>query len=461
MKHTAQVSTQEAELYSFGKMLDATVSCLPNGLVLVDPNFNIIKVNGKYIELLEITIPLSPGDSIPNKVVPHIWDNVVDTDEMMAFLKQCAEDPKATVEGAMSIKQPYKRIKLFSSPVQDDNGAMIGRVVVKYDVTAEEKFAEALKETVEQRTLELNAKNKELQSTMEELRRTQEAILQTEKLAVIGEMSGKMSHEILNPLTAISTRIHLRQQSASDMLKIMGAMRKVILEWDERLNNGDLLDYLIRSVDGTTCGSNDIHLLKQICEALHAESEQYGEDLDFMGGQVLRIVRLIEGFREMSRRQKIIEDVEIKNVVDEAIEGMRDGIIKRDIQITQDITEMPTLKADAVELISIFSNVIRNAIQAVDEKKGAYKKQINVTGWFDAERNRINVRISDNGVGLSVENREDIFKQYTTKGREGTGLGLSLSRRIARSYNGDMCVEKSEPGQGATFRIWFELKKGR
>ncbi|MBW2644725.1 MAG: GHKL domain-containing protein [Deltaproteobacteria bacterium] len=429
MKHTAQVSTQESELYSFGKMLDATITCLPNGLALVDPNFNIIKVNGKYIELLEITIPLSPGDSIPNKVVPHIWDNVVDTDEMMAFLKQCAEDPKATVEGAMSIKQPYKRIKLFSSPVQDDNGAMIGRVVVKYDVTAEEKFAEALKETVEKRTLEFNAKNKELQSTMEELRR--------------------------------STRIHLRQQSASDMLKIMEAMRKVILEWDERLNNGDLLDYLIRSVDGTTCGSNDIHLLKQICEALHAEREQYGEDLSFMGGQLVRIVRLIEGFREMSRRQRIVEDVGIKKVVAEAIEGMRDGIIKRDIQITQDITEMPTLKADAVELISIFSNVIRNAIQAVDEKKGAYKKQINVTGWFDAERNRINVRISDNGVGVLVENREDIFKQYTTKGREGTGLGLSLSRRIARSYNGDMCVEKSEPGQGATFRIWFELKKGR
>jgi signal transduction histidine kinase len=99
----------------------------------------------------------------------------------------------------------------------------------------------------------------------------------------------------------------------------------------------------------------------------------------------------------------------------------------------------------------VVENLIKNALDAIDHKGG--KIDINV----HEARKTVEIEIADNGKGIEMKRRKDVFRPgYSTK-RRGWGLGLSLSKRIIEGYhNGKIYVKNSSPGQGTTFKIILE-----
>jgi signal transduction histidine kinase len=99
----------------------------------------------------------------------------------------------------------------------------------------------------------------------------------------------------------------------------------------------------------------------------------------------------------------------------------------------------------------VIENLVKNALDAIDHKEG--KININVTEG----RKTVDIEITDNGKGIEMKRRKDVFRPgYSTK-RRGWGLGLSLSRRIIEGYHsGKIYVKNSAPGQGTTFKITLE-----
>jgi signal transduction histidine kinase len=99
----------------------------------------------------------------------------------------------------------------------------------------------------------------------------------------------------------------------------------------------------------------------------------------------------------------------------------------------------------------VVENLVKNALDAIDHKEG--KININVTEG----RKTVEIEISDNGKGIEMKRRKDVFRPgYSTK-RRGWGLGLSLSKRIIEGYhNGKIYVKNSAPGMGTTFKIILE-----
>ncbi len=96
----------------------------------------------------------------------------------------------------------------------------------------------------------------------------------------------------------------------------------------------------------------------------------------------------------------------------------------------------------------VIENLIKNALDAIENKMG----QIKIT--VKPNKNKIEIDVTDNGKGIEMKRRKDIFRPgYSTK-RRGWGLGLSLSKRIIESYhNGKIFVKTSSPGEGTTFKI--------
>ncbi len=96
----------------------------------------------------------------------------------------------------------------------------------------------------------------------------------------------------------------------------------------------------------------------------------------------------------------------------------------------------------------VIENLIKNALDAIENKKGKIEINIKEAKKF------IEIEISDNGKGIDMKRRKDIFRPgYSTK-RRGWGLGLSLSRRIIEDYHGGkIFVKNSTPGEGTTFKI--------
>jgi hypothetical protein len=96
----------------------------------------------------------------------------------------------------------------------------------------------------------------------------------------------------------------------------------------------------------------------------------------------------------------------------------------------------------------VIENLIKNALDAIDEKSGQIKIHVKET------RKSVDIELSDSGKGIDINRRKDVFRPgYSTKKR-GWGLGLSLSKRIIDGYHGGkIFVKSSAPGEGTTFKI--------
>lgn len=96
----------------------------------------------------------------------------------------------------------------------------------------------------------------------------------------------------------------------------------------------------------------------------------------------------------------------------------------------------------------VIENLIKNSLDAIDHKEGEIS--INVID----STHKVEVDVTDNGKGIDIKRRKDVFRPgYSTK-RRGWGLGLSLSKRIIEVYhNGKIMVKNSAPGEGTTFKI--------
>lgn len=112
--------------------------------------------------------------------------------------------------------------------------------------------------------------------------------------------------------------------------------------------------------------------------------------------------------------------------------------------------EKACVRADETHLNSIFSNLIINAKDAIEESKSA-NGEIMVS--VEQPGNQFVISVQDNGLGIPETRLNEIFEPFfSTKPTKGTGLGLSIVKRLVRLYNGGIDV-KTEPNKGATFIV--------
>ena len=128
----------------------------------------------------------------------------------------------------------------------------------------------------------------------------------------------------------------------------------------------------------------------------------------------------------------------------------------RDVQVTMDLTGDGTLECVPEELGQVVTNLVQNAIEAVADGIGV----VRVTGSSDGATLRLAVR--DNGPGIDAETMGRLFTPFfTTKGpNRGTGLGLTISRRVVESLKGTLKVTSS-PGKGACFAVEVPVRQAR
>ncbi|MGE5528122.1 MAG: sensor histidine kinase [Patescibacteria group bacterium] len=305
-----------------------------------------------------------------------------------------------------------------------------------------------------------------LAEALENLRAAQADLLQTSRLAAVGELAGRVAHEILNPLTAVLGRVQMRLgEGASEAGERPHEIMAAVLDtWSARAGDpGGLAAYLDSpspTTPGLSCGDEDLRDLRRLLELDAVEKDRHKKDMEFIETQMLRLVRLIEGLRELGRRTRSARAVDLAEAVGQAMEVMAPTLNRARVAASIDLPPgLPPVEADPDELMQVLTNLLRNAVQAI-EGTGRGSGSIAVTGG--ARAGRVELAISDDGVGIPGENLERVFEAgFTTKPREqGTGLGLNISRRFMRECRGDLEIAKSTPGGGTTFLAWFPLPAG-
>ncbi len=290
------------------------------------------------------------------------------------------------------------------------------------------KFIAAQKEELElivaERTAEITHQKDELQHALTELKTTQTQLIHSEKMASLGELTAGIAHEIQNPLNFVNNFSEI---------------------------NFDLIEEMKSELDAGNAQA----------AVLIAENIKDNEQKIIHHGK--RADAIVKGMLQHSRSsngQKELTD--INALADEYLRLSYHGLRAKDKSFN---ATMETHFDESLEKIDVipqdvgraFLNLFTNAFYAVTEKKEHSNDDFKPTVSVFTKKltNKIEVRIKDNGMGISPKALDKIFQPFfTTKpSGHGTGLGLSLSYDIiTKGHGGEMKVETLE-GEFAEFII--------
>jgi two-component system C4-dicarboxylate transport sensor histidine kinase DctB len=256
--------------------------------------------------------------------------------------------------------------------------------------------AAQLEKMVSERTLDLENEIKLHKKTEKTLRATQHELIQAAKLALVGEMSTSISHELNNPLAAI-------RSYADNARQFLG------------INNS-------RKVD---------------------------ENLERIAGLTERMAKISAQLKLFSRKSSgQLEPTKLGPVVQTAIELASPQYRKKKIQINKQGVESGIYaNVDIIGLEQVLINLISNAAHAIgDENEG----EVRISTQQADES--IFIHVDDSGPGIEEKDLSRIFEPFFTTREAGLGLGLSISARIVASMNGKLTA-RNLTGGGARFTI--------
>jgi len=382
---TEQLRAEE-ELRNSKERLQLLIDRMPIGFIAWNSRFEVVLWNPAAQEIFGFTSSEALGRHandllVPEEVLPQVE---------IVYQRLLNGDSTAHSENA-NITKDGRTIMCdwYNTPLRDQAGNTIGAVSMVRDITQRkateeelERYHRHLEELVSERTRQLEEAQSEL--------------LEKERLAVLGQLTATVSHELRNPLGTIANAI----------FSVRNTARKEQMENIEKA-------------------------------LVLAERNVY------------RCDNIISELLDFSRSHELIrEPLELSRWLVGLLEEQR---FPREIDVQLDLPAGFVVRADKERLRRAVINVLDNAVQAIAEnpqRKGRLAIDLR------REEQRIGIVMSDNGPGIPAEVHHRIFEPlFSTKGF-GVGLGMAVVKNIVEDHGGRVSVD-SVPGEGSTVTLWI------
>jgi two-component system, NtrC family, sensor kinase len=277
---------------------------------------------------------------------------------------------------------------------------------------------------------EVQARTNELSKSLEDLRTTQDRLIQTEKLASLGQLTAGIAHEIKNPLNFVNNFSAVSVELIDELREALGGVH---LDSKLRAEISEIADTLQGNLDKVV---------------------QHGKRADAI------VKNMLLHSRQGSGEHR---PVDINALVEESLNLAFHGARAENQGFNITLERLFDPAAGEVDLFPqeitrVLLNLISNGFCAATKRKA----EINGGGYEPtlaaATKNlgdKVEIRIRDNGTGISPEVKEKLFNPFfTTKpAGEGTGLGLSISHDIIVKQHGGSIEVDTQPGDFTEFRI--------
>ena len=239
-----------------------------------------------------------------------------------------------------------------------------------------------------------------LEATVQELQQAQAELMQSEKMGSIGLLAGGVAHEINNPLQVVTGRIELLLARKND--RVTQQTLQCVLENTNRMTGivSNLLSFSRHSSDGE------------------------------------------------------MQEINVSAILDKTLALLEHQMVTDNIVIIRDLQELDPILGRPGQLQQVFTNLILNAYQAMQERGGG-----ELTIKTSLQSDMVEVDITDTGPGIPQKHLDHLFEPFfsTKPEGKGTGLGLSIAYGIVQSHGGSIKVQSVE-GRGTCFSVSLPIK---
>jgi PAS domain S-box-containing protein len=389
----------------------------PFGMAIIDPDCRYLNVNAALCRMVGFSV---------DELMAKSFVDITHPDDVKADLDLAAP----MFRGELPVMHLDKRyitkagevlwVHLSCAVVRDNNGEPLFAVAMIEDISARRQAEKRLRNArdelearVTERTAVLQETNLRLQKEIGERKRAEQRARQHEaelahvsRLRIMGEMGSGLAHELNQPLTAIVnyTRGCLRRLSRADE------------------SPAELRDAMERVAD---------------------QAERAGE-----------IVRRVRNFVRYGDLRQV--RVDLNDIVLEACDFAAADTSKHQTKLRLDLADdLPPVFADMIQIEQVLLNLVRNAIEAMNDLPPS-ERHLTITTARDDGFVKVSVR--DQGAGLPDTLRDRVFDPFFTTKTSGMGMGLSISRSIVEAHGGRLSAVR-DVGRGAILEFTLPHRK--
>ena len=230
------------------------------------------------------------------------------------------------------------------------------------------------------------------------------------RVALLGELSGSLAHELNQPLAAI-----LFNAQAAQLLLMQNASDPA-----------------------------ELQELQEILREIVEENKRAGE--------VIRRLRAL-----LRKGETQLEPLDINELVISVLKLMRSDLINQHVAVRTELApDLPAVDGDDVQLQQVLLNLFVNGCDAMAEVEAIERRLLVCTELIDGKE--VSVSVADQGNGITHEKMERVFEPFFTTKTQGMGLGLAVCRTIISAHGGRLWAANN-PGRGATFQFTLPAKK--
>lgn len=290
------------------------------------------------------------------------------------------------------------RARVGTVDAKDEIGALAAHLDHLLDTIddkqrALQRWGEELDRKVAERTADLEASNASLKAAQEQL-------VKSEKLAAIGQLTASIAHEVNNPIAVIQGNLDLLRELLGAHADAVGAELRLIDEQIERMR--------------------------------------------------LIVTRLLQ-FARPTEYAGYVETFEPAEAIEDSLVLVGHLLARTRIELRRDWRATRRVGINRSELQQVLINLLVNAIHAMP---GGGTLTLATRDW---NGDGVEISVADSGTGLTPETLERLFRPFFTTKREGTGLGLWISRGIVERYGGDLRAANAAGG-GAVFSVFLRTE---
>lgn len=375
--------------------LQKIVDRISDGYVVLDDNNVITDFNKTFLDIFKLS-----SEDIRSKNFIRFLQQRKISEQVVEKISKSIKKANST-EKTVSFEQQFVKIKKYFrieiTPINSDNNSL-GTLFLLKDITQHKE-------------------------DMETIKNNQDILMERERLAGLGQLIGGIAHNLKTPIMSIAGATQ--------------GLENLIKEYDESID-----DPLVNSQDHHDIARD----MEEWIQKIRAHLEYMSDIITTVKGQAVASLSTddTEEFTvaELIKRVNILMKHELKNAYIY-------------LNVLMKIDENQIIHGNVNVLVQVVNNMISNAIQAY-----AGKHDQNIQLEISNIDNYINISITDFAGGLPKEVQDRLFKEMvTTKGKNGTGLGLYMSYSNIKAHFGGDITYQTEDGKGTTFNILIPKNK--